>query len=87
MNELFKHHPNHSTKLEGCKSIGIGYFPSRKATKCFYIIREDHSHEDISYLKCADNLYENLNKDSHIQNYLSQKLKYYRVMKLITELD
>lgn len=39
MMEIFKNHPNALGKLVGISKVGVGYFPSKNPTKCFYVMK------------------------------------------------
>lgn len=57
LRELFKYHPRSAEKLKNlsCISVGNATFNSRTAS-VFYIEKKNDEIEDISYMKCINNL-------------------------------
>jgi len=63
MKEIFIHHPNASQKLKGILATGAGSFSAKNRSKCFYIIKKN-DHEDISYVKAVEGLYDDLYRET-----------------------
>ena len=55
-------------KLNGLNKIGIGYFPSKNVTKCFYILKNVHFHIYI-YIY----IYNYFNQDGTVEDISSVK--------------
>lgn len=58
MKEIFFFHPQASDKFKNFHEIAVGHFTSKNKSKCFYIIKKDKTHDDISYIKSVENLYD-----------------------------
>ncbi|XP_053991702.1 uncharacterized protein LOC128883404 [Hylaeus volcanicus] len=62
---ILNYHPNAAKKLHQIKSIKVDLrqdvpsTPDSKPTKCFFIVREDDSCEDVSMVKCITEMMKN----------------------------
>jgi hypothetical protein len=56
---LFKRHPNYENKTKNMKSIGIEVCLTNTRNFRLYIINNDESHTEISYLTCINGKYGN----------------------------
>lgn len=54
--ELLKYHDNYENKVKDLKHFTAGPHPEYKATRCFFVVRNDGSKEDFSSTKCLDNI-------------------------------
>ena len=54
--DLLKFHKKSDDKLKDLKSIIVDAHPSFKATRCFFVIRNDGNKEDFSIAKCIDDM-------------------------------
>lgn len=56
LDEIFKYHPNWSEKgNKNIKDIIVNNNWSHYNTRCFYIIYEDNTYDDISFRWCVQN--------------------------------
>ncbi len=56
--DLLKFHSKAEEKLRDLKDICVDNHPTFANTRCFIIVRNDGSREDVSISKCIDNLKE-----------------------------
>ncbi|XP_044436912.1 protein DCL homolog, chloroplastic-like [Triticum aestivum] len=52
--EALRFHPRGHEKIgAGIRDIKIGHHPSHPGTRCFILVRNDGTSEDVSYKKCV----------------------------------
>jgi hypothetical protein len=54
--ELLKFHDRYEEKSKDLKHFSAGQHPEYKATRCFFIVRNDGTKEDFSTTKCFENI-------------------------------
>jgi hypothetical protein len=54
--DLLKFHKKSEDKVKDMKSVIVDSHPSYKATRCFFVVRNDGTKEDFSIAKCIDDM-------------------------------
>ena len=60
---MLKFHSKAAEKLKDMKDICVDFHPTYASTRCFIIIRNDGTREDVSIAKCVEKIKEKT-KDS-----------------------
>ncbi|KAL3818123.1 hypothetical protein ACJIZ3_004028 [Penstemon smallii] len=75
--KVLKFHPRWEDKIgSGAVEIKIGHHPEHEESRCFFVVREDGTEEDISYRKCIHNALELINPQkakAYHSRWLSRK--------------